>query len=134
VYNGTFSSTGPTLTAHSGSGASSFWVDGATQAYDGITQSLTNLTVGDTYTVSFWLNSIDDQGTAPTDYQHLSTNGDDTTNNSNNGVLGNGYDVLVYAGGVPTLSTTPEPASLTMLGIGCIGLMGYGWRRKRRAR
>jgi fibro-slime domain-containing protein len=27
----------------------------------------------------------------------------------------------------------PEPASLTMLGLGALGLMGYGWRRKRKA-
>jgi hypothetical protein len=26
---------------------------------------------------------------------------------------------------------TPEPASLTMLGIGTIGLIGYGWRRRK---
>jgi hypothetical protein len=28
---------------------------------------------------------------------------------------------------------TPEPASLTLLGIGAAGLLGYGWRRKRAA-
>jgi hypothetical protein len=25
----------------------------------------------------------------------------------------------------------PEPASLTLLGVGAAGLLGYGWRRKR---
>jgi PEP-CTERM motif len=52
--------------------------------------------------------------------------------------LGNseaGQDVLIDRVYVDTTASiaTPEPASLTMLGLGALGLMGYGWRRKRKA-
>jgi hypothetical protein len=32
-----------------------------------------------------------------------------------------------------TLSPVPEPASLTLLGVGACGLLGYGWRRRKAA-
>jgi hypothetical protein len=30
----------------------------------------------------------------------------------------------------PSAATVPEPASLTLVGIGAVGLLGYGWRRR----
>jgi hypothetical protein len=33
----------------------------------------------------------------------------------------------------PNTPATPEPAALTLLGIGAAGLLGYGWRQRRRA-
>ncbi len=33
----------------------------------------------------------------------------------------------------PTESSVPEPTSLTLVGLGIIGLLGYNWRRRKRA-
>jgi len=85
------------------------YVDGAVQAYDGITQAVPT-TIGSLYTISFWLT---DNGPLTT-FSRLSTNGNET------GTGGNGIDLLVYAGAVPTLAPpgVPEPASLVLLGLG----------------
>jgi hypothetical protein len=43
------------------------------------------------------------------------------------GSLGNGVSVPA-----PAVSSVPEPSTLTLLGLGSLGLLGYGWRRRKR--
>jgi hypothetical protein len=93
------------------------WCDGSTQAYDAIDQNIAT-TVGNTYTVSFWLDSFN----SPATFQQLSTNGDVADSN------GNGADILVYAQSqLP--AAAPEPAPMMMLAG---GLLGLGALRRRR--
>ena len=102
--------------AHSGT---NYYVDGAVQAYDGITQAIATI-IGATYNLSFWLNDNSNLST----FSRLSTNG----NVTNTG--GNGIDLLVYAGAIPTLPVPePETYALMVLGLAALGVA----RRRRKA-
>jgi len=102
--------------AHSGV---QFWCDGSVQGYDGIYQAIST-TAGTTYNISFWLDD---------------NSGRDINNPS--------IDMLVYAGDAipvgstsiapppPPTGSTPEPASIAMMGG---GLAALGLLLRRRAR
>lgn len=61
------------------------------------------------------------------------TRGDFTSPDTNDGSLLLAFTDAAYrlqvAGG--TFAPVPEPTSLTLLGIGAAGLLGYGWRRRK---
>jgi hypothetical protein len=141
VYGATFGGS----VAASCSGISSFpipgdtygWCDGATQAYDAIDQVIPTI-AGDTYLISFYQNVSDTVSISPypTDYQPLSTNGcvDTSGITCANGTQGNAVDTLVYVGAtIPPTGNTPEPGSMTLLGLGFVGL-GFLARKRRLAR
>jgi hypothetical protein len=110
-FAGIVSNNGP----HSGTNN---YFDGAVQAYDGITQAIAT-NPGDIYQLTFWM--FDDSGQST--YSRVSTNGDVSDTG------GNGIDLLVYAGAIPTLDTVPEPATLSLVGLG----LAAAYRRRRRA-
>jgi len=91
------------------------WYDGAVQAYDAISQTITT-TIGDNYQITFWVadNSgcyVD--GGPPCNFSDISTNGDTTDTG------GNGINVTVYAqAGLPPPPPPGETLTLTELGLG----------------
>jgi hypothetical protein len=111
-------SNGGVLKSACGISSLNCYYDGAVQGYDMISQAITTK-VGSAYTVTFDLNET---GSATT-FSRLSTNGNLTTS------AGNGVDVLVYAGALPTKA--PEPSSFALL---FAGLTGLGWVVRRRRR
>jgi hypothetical protein len=54
----------------------------------------------------------------------------DFSNAANVGTKGYGVDNLTIS--PLALSSVPEPASFTLIGLGIAGLLGYGWRRRQR--
>lgn len=118
IFGATF---GGVVQAGCGTGGSNCYFDGAVQAYDFITQAIAT-TIGLTYNIAF---DLSDNGGLIT-FSALSTNGDVTDTG------GNGVNLLVYAGGLPTPATVPLPGALPLFatGLGALGLLGWRKRRK----
>ena len=97
------------------------YYDGATQAYDSITQTFAT-TPGASYDASFWA-AVSSANNAF--YQPLSTNGRDE-------IAGDGVDLFAYvADASPMAGAVPEPATWAMMMLG-FGLIGGAMRRRRR--
>jgi hypothetical protein len=101
-----------------GIGASNCYYDGAVEAYDAITQQV-GTTTGDLYHLSLWVR---DDGYSDT-FRNVSNNGF-------GGVSGNGRNLVVYGGAIPT--GAPEPATWGLMLVGFGGL-GAVMRRRRAA-
>jgi hypothetical protein len=102
------------LTAASGS---YFWVDGATNGYDGLQQTIAT-TIGATYTISFDLAQIEQINVNSALFSSLVTN-------ACAGVDGDAIDTLVYAQPLPDPpAPVSEPGALFLLasGLSCVWL------------
>jgi hypothetical protein len=49
------------------------------------------------------------------------------------GVNPGGAGVFTSQSFTPPPTSVPEPSSILLLGIGCFGLLGYSWRRRKQA-
>jgi hypothetical protein len=120
TFGASFAGVVSTESPHSGTNS---YVDGAVQAYDGITQQIPTI-IGTTYNISFWLL---DNGSLTT-FSSLSTNGEIF------GVGGNGANLLVYAGASVPEAAVPGPipgAGLPGLILASGGLLAW-WRRRQK--
>ncbi|MGH9471057.1 MAG: PEP-CTERM sorting domain-containing protein [Terriglobia bacterium] len=101
------------------------WYDGAVQAYDAISQTIST-NIGNTYQISFLLadnSGCSTDGGPPCNFSDLSTNGDTTDTG------GNGIDVLAYAqSGLP--APAPEASTMALLGLALFGGLAVSTRRR----
>jgi hypothetical protein len=143
------SNPGPSTPTHSGNYAANFGAVGS--QFDTLSQTLAT-TAGQSYTLSYWVSH--DSTNAQNEFQ-VSWNGTviqdlvnasafDWTNYTFTVTATGPTTTLQFAGyevpawfGLDDVSVNPaganpvpEPASLALLGLGGLGLFGYGWRRR----
>jgi len=51
----------------------------------------------------------------------------------NSQTSGSSQNLVVFNGSVVTTSVTPEPSTMAIAGLGALGMIGYGWKRRKRA-
>jgi hypothetical protein len=123
----------------------------------GFNLTMSGLTAGHTYEFEWWSNDTTDRFGRPT----TATAGNSVTLNPNTTGVGGGVgqfavgtftadgsEVITFTQGLsatsdvngfelrditPTATGVPEPASLTLLGIGALCSLGYGWRKRKQA-
>jgi MYXO-CTERM domain-containing protein len=123
----------------------------------GFTLTISNLTVGHKYEFEWWSNAshfIDSFGTTASDSAGNSVTLQSNTNAAQ-ATVGLGQfavgkftadattETITFGGAAfvngvqlrdeTSATSTPQPASLTLLATGALGLLGYGWRRRRQA-
>lgn len=157
LVSGAFLDTGILYQAQDGNQ----WLDltgpGTNSAANGVTQNVTT-TIGQAYSLNFYVGSATNGSTIFASTVDLSINGGPRVSYTNPNTPSNVLDwisfsanftatstttnITFYNGSAPnnhlsgldnvSLSAVPEPSALAIWGMGVIGMAVYGWRRRRK--
>jgi hypothetical protein len=76
-------------------------------------------------------------GLAPANADMIAAWGYDGQGQVSNAPTGAGFTAIAggdFNGYALQAQVVPEPSSIVMLGMGAVGIMGYGWRKRKQAR